>query len=670
MPDRLKSALPPDQSSWDTFIDHAFSSLMGTPTNKLSRAPAFKQFYWKRVAELTPYMDETTRVATIKAAGAAGFDEATFRNITRDALSGHADTAIHQAGFTGGGLIQDINDVDDIAKAFALEETKDLLYDLSRRRDVTDITRNIFPFAEAWSEIYTRWFRIMRENPDTLRRFQQTIEGARGSGFFYENENGEEVFAYPGGHLIAAGLFSLGEGGPFGGGIEGASLTMEGRVAGLNLAAGSYMPGFGPVITTPAAMVLPGNAEFNGIRDLLFPFGEPDTSGPGALLESFIPAWAMKIVTPIWRNNPERHRLYANTVTDVFNLMNLQGDITGTDPESVAKDWDRARKIATGLWLVRGFTQGVGPTGPSIKLEAEDQNGVWYGLATLADKYRELLDENRGNDAVALEEFTNQFGFDPLGTLGLATSKTERVRPSGFTKDSRTFEQRNTALFNAFPNTAYYVAPDDPFEDFDYGVYLEQIRKGDRRDLTDAEWIAARNDLAGRIAYQNAQEKMLNEDGELRTDEAAKQFLRNERAALVQRFPGYQTGLAKAGKRPTNDDRVRELERWATSPAIMETQIGQAVASYMTARAKVISAAIERGHVETERGVFRAESTAYLKEWLLSIGFYIAEQAPDFAAVWKDVLMNELRIDPSDVDSILGLTPDEEPPDEARFREV
>ena len=163
---------------------------------------------------------------------------------------------------------------------------------------------------------------------------------------------------------------------------------------------------------------------------------------------------------------------------------------------------------------------------------------------------------------------------------------------------------------------------------------------------------------------------IIDSDGKLRTDPAAKQFLANARAALVQRFPGYQTGLARAGKKPSNADRVRELERWMTSDAIMATPTGRAVARYMVARKLVIDAALERGHVTTEAGVFQAESTAYLKEWLLSVGFAIAERNPEFASVWQDVLMTELRIDPSDVDSLLGITPDQGLPEEARFREV
>ena len=71
-----------------------------------------------------------------------------------------------------------------------------------------DAARLIFPFGEAWSELMAagRPSPLVANNPQTVRRFQQAMQGARlanfgevmgapeGKGFFWRNEFGEEVF--------------------------------------------------------------------------------------------------------------------------------------------------------------------------------------------------------------------------------------------------------------------------------------------------------------------------------------------------------------------------------------------------------------------------------------------------------------------------------------------
>ena len=78
---------------------------------------------------------------------------------------------------TRGGQMRSMEELDNMAKAIALQTTQELLYDLSKRSNFSDMMRNIFPFAEAWFEIVSTWSRLIQGNPRTLQRFQQAYKG-------------------------------------------------------------------------------------------------------------------------------------------------------------------------------------------------------------------------------------------------------------------------------------------------------------------------------------------------------------------------------------------------------------------------------------------------------------------------------------------------------------
>ena len=86
--------------------------------------------------------------------------------------------------------IDDLESVDDLAKAYALNETKSLLYDLNNRHVISDMLRLMFPFAEVYIEIAGTWTRLLK-NQKTLfgRKVQRAVEGARDVSIFGENED-------------------------------------------------------------------------------------------------------------------------------------------------------------------------------------------------------------------------------------------------------------------------------------------------------------------------------------------------------------------------------------------------------------------------------------------------------------------------------------------------
>jgi hypothetical protein len=99
---------------YDRAVERMFHALMSKPTNWLSRSPSFRQFYWTRVEELVPRLDEASRAKVIANARHAKLPRHRIRQMEGAAKrvpvpSEHALTAA---------------DADVIAKGFGLDETR------------------------------------------------------------------------------------------------------------------------------------------------------------------------------------------------------------------------------------------------------------------------------------------------------------------------------------------------------------------------------------------------------------------------------------------------------------------------------------------------------------------------------------------------------------------
>lgn len=612
-PTYTRVAAEQDTSKLDNAVDHIFNVLGSRPTNKLSRSPAFRQFYYKRVGELLPYVDNATRDELVKIMRDQGVRRAEIKAAVKKAIDHPGANDLGKA------------DVDEIAKAFALQETKRLLYDLSKKSQFFDITRNIFPFGEAWLEIMTTWTRIINENPNVIRRIQQGIEGARHEGIFYNDPaTGEEVFAMP--HLNALSS-AIG----IAGGTEKATPEFTGRVEGVNLVLNSFLPGVGPVVQMPAAAIgrdLFDKPELRWARDLVFPFGYPEADSPGAIVNSVMPAWFRKALTAMGKPTGDDARLYGNTVIDVLRAMELNGEITPqTNPaEAIETARSRARKI----YVLRFAQQFIGPTGASVRWDVEvDPEGEAFAYQVLATEYRQMIEDNDGDRTAAFKQFTDTFGFDPAA---IATAKTESVRPRGVTSQALDFQQQNPKVFSDFPLTAYYLAPDPPDGEFSYNAYLAQLRNGDRVGLSADQWLTERNRLLGSIAYEKLRRTAV--DFGVRNEPAVAAFLRSYRYGLMETYPGYGFDNVGAVTQPEQRQFMAEFNKWRDDPKMLATNAGAGLDRYLRVRDQVLSLAdVEFG--VSEEGFATASSTSMLREFLLNSGQAIMAEYPDFGVIFQ-----------------------------------
>jgi transposase len=612
------------------------------------------------------------------------------------------------------------DDLEVLAKAHALEATKDLLYDVTKRHQIMDMLRNIFPFGEAWVEVLSAWSKLMVQNPQVLRRGQQIIESARetdpfaqlgvtedtGKGFFFTDpQTGEEVFNYPGSGMLFDGaathqfgedmgvgsraLSGLGagaamgaRGGPLGalvggglGALAGAALPgvglpglatsgftggdllgqrepgdptqgqvgvkFQGSVTGLNLFAGSYIPGFGPVVQVAASHLLGDNPTFDKVREIISPFGDQRITSAQDILDLTLPRWAQRFFTAVGVQDPDQKRLFGNTVIDVYKALTLAEGPTKR-PEDERMRLQKAKDIASRLYMYRTYAHFFAPTAPQIRFEVKDKNGELWLFQSLASEYQRILfDESDGDDAQAFDTFTKRYGLEP--TL-FATPKSVQLEKRSVTEAGDAWARQNKHLFEVAPFTAYYAHPDDPIdESFDYNAYRRQLDEDARRGLTPEQWIMRRNDTLGRILYEKARRE-IDEGLGIAPSQGKTIALRMVRQHLIDRFPGYKVPIVGAPQTPSVDQKVRELEEvWPTIPELANSDAGKALAIYLQVRQQMQRAAEAQGY--SPSGLFTANSTLPYREELRRLSAYLIQKYPDFQYLYRLVLEHEFRDD-------------------------
>lgn len=590
----------------DRFVETMFNTLMSRPTNYLSRSPAFKQFYWQRSSELVGFMSPQAQSLAIGAARDAKVSDSVVRKMEQVAAKRHGEL--------------DLDEADELAKGFGLDETRKLLYDLHRKSQFFDINRVIFPFGEAWKEVLTTWAKIGVKNPVVARRAGLTVQGARsadvdgdGRGIFYPDPlTGEEMIAFP---------FSE----EFTGLVTGVPVKMQGSAKGLNVFSQSVLPGFGPVVQLAAGKLLPDDPSFDSVRNVMIPFGENDTTGGYA--ESLLPAWYKKFQTSGWvvpdRRSQKQERAYNNTVTDVMRYLLSTGDYSVKTPEEQDRLIQAAKHKASVVFVLRGMTQFWAPTAPSTEFVAKDKDGRAMLTFTLAEEYRKL---QQADYKTATAKFIDKFGENAfLSTIP------KTIGGGATTKEALDFARRNPDVEREYRDVfAYFTKPSNTF---DMTAYQRQLDSGQREVRTPQAAIDLANQRIATMIYSRAREKAgTNPSAEGRA------WLRDIKDKLTEQYPGYSSVPADMAKTPRLVD---ELLRAGRNQKLAATDAGAGLRIYAIAREKAQASARAKGLESFDK----SPKAAPIRDWLRNIGEALAEEHPDFSTMFTQVLERELGDD-------------------------
>ena len=492
------------------------------------------------------------------------------------------------------------NQIDTVAKAFALQGVEELLYDLSKNNKFFYNMRAIFPFGNAYKEIITTWAKLIAENPQMIRKGQVAVNALRkdnpfspveGEGFLGTDEiTGEEVFYYPAVSDLASNIL-LGK-------DRNVGIRLPGYASSVNLAL-NVIPGVGPMVAIPFSMFLGGNPTFDNFKKVVFPYGLPDVQDAGDLIRAAgQPAWmrnAWRAIAGFNEETPtnEITRVAGNTQIDVFRLLKANGELDDT-PEQQAALMEKAKGIARSLTLIKTFSQFIGPTGLNARYDVGNakNNGTVWAMQSLSDRYREILEtpptipgSNQlafapGDNFGATRWFIEEFGFNPID---LAQPKSVVVEPRPVDEKGSEFERKNKDLFEDYPYTAQFAIPKGGGGPFNYEAYINTIVNETREPLKPSEWLQKRNQSLGQFYMENKRLQSLelfNINDPLQ-NKKRNRFLALQQLDARERFPGFDQTIVGLPATINVELQIKELEKWADEPKLANTKVGKDVATIL-----------------------------------------------------------------------------------------
>ncbi len=619
----------------DGAINAGFQLFMSRPTNFASRITSARQYHANRLQELMRWADESTQ----------GDIMVWLRDHGLGKRADELQRQIADGRLRPGDGLTSFDQADHLAASYAIQSTKDLLYDVSRRGNLSDIMRAFIPFMEPWKEVMGTWARITRDSyGKPIRRMQQVVTSGERAGTFQRNEQGDLMFTYPLVGSLTAALT----------GLPGESMEAQGRLSGLNMI-GNVFPGFGPAVQIPAAWLFEKAPSLRMFTGLVFPFAEPDVQSMDDLAKSVMPAWARKGFEALFAPGKSEGLVgaYGDHWMETARLLEASGDFDLSTTEGQA-DFQRAVDRATRRSLVyRMAAQFFLPTGPEFDFRVEDKDGTWFSTQVLGDWMRKKHEEYGGYSQPdswfrAYEDFVNTFGFEPH-LMEQGRSKAKGVRAQ--TKEGQRWEERNPDLVDAFPNTLGFFSP-EPADDQELGDWNRLLEQGSREPLSREEVLQAAANRRDYAIY-NFAKRQTEAEGMSRED--AQAYLADVRAAIHEQNPRWGDGGA-IEKGMANDAMERELRK------VVQYKDHPELRNNPTTRGLVIAFdAIDQAQAEAQtlgRSDWRkSQDTQHLRDWLAEVFDAIIAEHPESAPAIQRVWLqnNDIKWAGEEEEGLIGM---------------
>lgn len=658
-------------NKYQQFINFFFGTLYGVPSDKLARSPLFRRIYWNAMSDLVRSADPQTAATIVKNAQKAKVSDSLMQKIIENSRANLADAPLEN--------------LDELAKGRALAEVKDLLFDASKRGAGADSLRFVVLFGDAWKEVFQTYGRLLinRRGKPALRVAQGIYAGTKttvgGPGDIYGvNPLTGEPTVHPDGKpesvfykdpVSGDMIFSL----PFSRDViswaadipKSDAPALVAPLTGLNLA-GSIFPGFGPVVDNLVNTLIPQSARFTGLREFLFPFGEPEgpqtAAGQQIGLETFVPGWLQKVATGFrsadavgqlanYMSQAESNVGYQNARNHVARLlMNVQlRDIkrqqqeAGVAPEDVnnpmlvsnqAQFFDEVTRIADRIWLVRGIAQLVGPASPFLQWYADTNEGNVM-VALMVDEMNKSMDEyvKQGmSPDLAVSDMLDKYGVE---VFMASTALTESTLTGANASDEWFgYYLDNTDFIDSYPLIGAYFGPTGEFSVdarssmISRGIYEV---KSLEQQFEDAAFTLAY------VAYNRERERY---GSETTWAPQVTEYLAEYRAALENQFGIDMETFAD--RRRLQIGQLEQLlqDSFDGDPLAgdyMNSDLGIKIQEYLAYR-QVVAAEADRRGTNWQGG----KNAADLREIMRELGASLSENDPVFNRLYQFVFKGEM----------------------------
>lgn len=464
---------PPGRSGLaDRFVDAAFFWIGEVPTRVVMRQPLTAQSYHKHLARHYIFAKDSVRQEIRQLVLQNDRIRPGVRKLFDDFLQQEM-TEVSRRGWNLNDAMRTklgSAEIDRLAMHASLQETKDLLYDLSRTSNFADAARIVFPFADAFFEVITRWARLMNpylNNGQAItnwRRATQVGHATRREGWFDKDEFGNDVFTLPFNIPVGSGarwqaqvdpssLFFIDPGNPR-----------------------SFLsPGFGPVVQLPTAFVLPRVYDWlpDEVGDALQwavygDFPPPGTGTLDDLATSALPTFWKRAYTQIFSDLNSEDMANEVALSAIMLLLD-DPETYGLDEAREAKTKADAQRLGSMIAAARlteaAFFPALPRYEPQIRVTDALNSGAgetFISLLTLNREMNALTEYFGGDRDKARQAIWERFDLD--SNLLFGGSVTLKPRPSG----SKSFEwlENHPVLYEHADHTLMAFVPEfevDPF---------------------------------------------------------------------------------------------------------------------------------------------------------------------------------------------------------------
>ena len=323
--------------------------------------------------------------------------------------------------------------IQNSARRKALQETRDLLYDLAERSEFSDMLGVISPFFNAWQEVLTRWAGLAWENPQWVARASHILRNDFEVGSYFQTVRigGEEVEQSDGTTKMVGGekyfQFRLPEFAQdfMGSGLLSKAIDEQGtirfRADSLNMVT-QVIPGVGPIVQLAASKIVDYDPNLEDAFSFILPYGPTrgDTIA-GQALEAFQPAWVKRVTAALTENRSYESQAATIMLTRMVEMT--EGDrpqIDFDNGDEVAEFLQEVKDDAKNFMYLRAIASAFSPA--SIGFHSPYQEYIDY--------YRELKAKN---PRTADEEFMNHLideGQEGFFALSARFSKSNEGLPA------------------------------------------------------------------------------------------------------------------------------------------------------------------------------------------------------------------------------------------------
>lgn len=606
--------------SWNYAVDKFFVGLNGRATQILEKSPVFRQFYFREVGDMVENLNPAEAQKLLQRIE----ETARIENIKPENFVGGKDVLgkIRKAASATNENIGTVDELDTYAKAVALKDVKDTLYNATERSNLEDILRVIVPFGPAWKEVIGNYAEALIEDPARVRRAQLIFDAGRkfdpdgdGEGFFYKDPTtGQYSFNFPASGWISKML-------------TGQEAPMQAPLKQMSIGLG-VIPSIGPVAQI-AASKIPDTPSTDWIASILLPYGRKEGM-------TFTPRWLSRLNEAINGNTTNMQTIMGNTYMETLRALSTSGEYDLADINEQNRLMADARSKARVFVALRALGQFIGPTAPTTEFKVSTKEGDMYATQ-LIKEFQKLQNPNAigadnqpGNYDTAVKRFIEIYGNDAMLYLSNKTTSTRGGLEA--TEAFGDWSRNNKDLMGKYPEVAGFMAPGG--DNFSFEVWSRQVRKGERKQLTDKELIAAAQYRIGMAQYRELRDKL-----PVHPSQEQSAWLRAWRIRLNKEYPGFPAVADfNPGKFPKQ---IQEMKQMLQEPSLQDNETAQSLKEYLDARDEAIAKYVQAGGAEGGFGT--ANATKPLREWLAGVGKALVDQNPEFARIYDRLLAYEVE---------------------------